>query len=266
MTNLAEGGIAGSLRSLVDREVRRHLNKNPAIRSARYALALRALRYFLADRAFGWFLGLYVTIDVLLLLCQALFSTFLPSFWEDWMWSGADPTGLLKDATGFFITAQVGALGIVSIAVGLVTLIAQRQDSSTDVRIYYHESLAQEVVASSIVLLTILCVQIFWPGQFIARAVGYSAPISSFETILTLVHVTWLGLNLWALAHFVSLSLKFVQLSERENIRETYTANWVVPNDITSRLQRQFYLMAHTGLIDGVNQANTLTKYSSWPI
>ena len=127
-------------------------------------------------------------------------------------------------------------------------------DSSTDVRIYYHESLAQEVVASSIALLTVLCVEIFWPGQWVAQMFGVAVPTNNFESLLTVIHVLWLVINLWALAHFVSLSLRFLQLTEHERIRESYTANWVVTNDITRRLERALYLGAPASLVDGAER------------
>ena len=65
----------------------------------------------------------------------------------------------MNDAASYLITAQVGLVAVVSVAVGLVTLIAQRDDrssSNTDIQLYYDGSLAYEVVASSVALLLVL--------------------------------------------------------------------------------------------------------------
>jgi hypothetical protein len=122
-----------------------------------------------------------------------------------------------------------------------VTLIAQHQNARRDVQIYYHESLAQEVVASCVALLVILCLQIFWPVQVSIRTFGLGLPSNNFETALTVIHTVWLTVNLSALAHFVALSLGFVQSYEREKIRRRYTANWVIPNDLREQLLRARY-------------------------
>jgi hypothetical protein len=51
-----------------------------------------------------------------------------------------------------------------------------------------------------------------------------------------------LAINLGALAHFVAESFRFLQTSERELIRERYTSNWVVPQELNDRLRRTVYM------------------------
>jgi hypothetical protein len=136
---------------------------------------------------------------------------------------------------------QVGILGTVSIAVGLVTLIAQRENSSTDVQIYYHESLAYELVASSIALLVVLSIQVFWPIQFFSHRVGFGGTNILLKFSLTSVHLAWLLVNCAAMAHFVACTLNFVQSNKRRKIREQYTANWIIPTELPERLKRVLY-------------------------
>ena len=106
---------------------------------------------------FGRFIAAYVALDFVMGLAeiQAYFPSLLPA------WTGSlDVKSLVTNVASYLITAQVGVLGVVSIAIGLVTIIAQRENASTDVQVYYHESLAFGVVASSIALLAVLCVEL----------------------------------------------------------------------------------------------------------
>jgi hypothetical protein len=147
--------------------------------------------------------------------------------------------GFLRDAAGYLITAQVGVLGVVSIAVGLVTLIAQRDDKAStnnDIRLYYSEALAYEVVASSADLLLVVSVQIFWPLQFVIHMAGLGSADLFFKAMLTLLHVIWLSVNIAAFAQFLATSLRFVEPKAREGMRERYTVNVVIPDDLRKRL------------------------------
>ncbi len=199
---------------------------------------------FMADRSFFSFVGIYISVVLLFSLTEVWSASIMPQAMSRWLESYQQLGTLLRDATSYYITAQVGALGVVSISIGLVTLIAQRQNARREVQIYYHESLAQEVFASSIALLVMLCLQIFWPTQQLIRGLGIGLHSNLFEAALTAVHTAWLAINLCALAYFVDISLGFVRPKERENIRRRYTANWVIPNDLTQRLLRARYTAA----------------------
>src|SRR5262249_10202308 len=134
-----------------------------------------------------------------LALCVAFteFATaaHLPSFLPQWT-SSADIKPLLTNVASYLISAQVGLLSVVSIAIGLVTIIAQRENASSDVQVYYHESLAFGIVASSIALIAVLCVQLFWPAHFALHWVGYGTTLQVFKICLTTIHIVWLLLNL----------------------------------------------------------------------
>jgi hypothetical protein len=138
---------------------------------------------------------------------------------------------------------------VISIAIGLVTLIAQREGAGTDVRLYYHEALAFEVVASSIALLLVLSVQLVWPLQFALHHLGEGTQLQLFKLILLGVHLGWLAVNLSALAYFVATTFRFVQQSAREQLRERYIANHVLPVEITARLREQLYHSAPSDLL-----------------
>jgi hypothetical protein len=75
-----------------------------------------------------------------------------PDWIPPWTASGPAPApdvkSIMLNVAGYLITAQVGVLGVITLALALVTLIAQRESASTDVKLYYHESLSFEIVAS----------------------------------------------------------------------------------------------------------------------
>lgn len=251
-------------------------------RRARYSLHTRLLRSFFATRTFGAFIAIYTAVDTLVLISEALSAPHItctrppwPGIWKisalrdviEWAtacvpstWLSIAPAeyikSLLLNVQSYFIGAQVGALGILSLALALVTLIAQGQNSETDVKVYYHEAMAFEIVASSLALICVLCVQLLWPAQFLLHKIGLGADIPLFKLILLAVHLAWLLTNIAALAHFISVTFGFVQQSRRQRLRELYTANVVMPRDMRGRLRHYLYDNASLSLV-GYNVSDT---------
>src|SRR6185437_10452389 len=118
----------GSLQARVALEVKQHCTSNVVIRRSRYSIARRLLQALLRNHSLGWFLSVYLALNFVITLAEFVAAGsgchMLPG------WTSAETKALLKDAAGFLITGQVGILAIVSVAVGLVTLIAQRDDRS----------------------------------------------------------------------------------------------------------------------------------------
>ena len=139
------GGWTGSLRRLVAREVKGHCATTPAVRRARYSSGLLFLRTVLSGHSFVWFVAIYTSADLALACAEILIAKYAPGFQIDWASSTPELKASLKDIAGFFIVAQAGVLAIVSLAVGLISLIERR--SGIEVQVYYHESLAFEVFA-----------------------------------------------------------------------------------------------------------------------
>jgi hypothetical protein len=156
------------------------------------------------------------------------------------------PTGVdfLKDAVGFFITAQAGILSVLAVAIGVVTLLTQKDDGSAvnpDVRLYYEESFSYQIATSSVLLLAVLVLQLFWPFEpFVARATGGKA-LDHFKLCVTALHALWLVLNLYLFLHFFHTTLRFVQPQARGRLREQYSASQSIPSDIRERLTTAYY-------------------------
>jgi hypothetical protein len=242
MTDWKRGGWTGSLNGWVRREIREHFRENPVARRARYCFSLRVLHRIFDDASFLRFVATYAAFALLMGLAEVVVAAYAPHWIPHW--AGNDIKQFLTNVTSYLISAQVSALGVVSIAIGLVTIIAQRENASTDVQVYYHESLSFGLVASSIALLTVLCAQLLWPVQFTIHWFGRGTALLSFKALLTVVHLAWMLLNLAGLAHFVATTLAFVQQKAREGQRERYTANIVVPVEMRKRLREQLFLMA----------------------
>jgi hypothetical protein len=210
-------------------------------------------------REIGWFASFYLLADVILVIAEI----WLPGIIPDW--PAATDKSYLKDIGGFFIAAQIGILGVVSIAIGLVTLIAQRGEGTStygDIRLYYYEALTYEIVWSSVALSVVLCVQQFWPFQFVAHLLGYGSSALGLKLALTGVHALWLCTNLVLFSRFLTISLAFVEPTARARMRERYLANVVVPNNLRFVFPRVLYASSAPHLITDAKDDQRLSLFA----
>lgn len=237
----------------VRREVREQLHENPVARRVRYSFAHRTFRRFFGAGTFIRFAGLYVIVNVIFVLAEAISAWLVPHWLPTWTASGPPPATdikvLMLNVSSYLLGAQIGLLGVVSLSLALVTLIAQREGSATDVQVYYHESFSFELVASCVSLAAVLCAQLLWPMQFFLHRIGFGTDLQFFKLVLISLHTAWLLVNLSAVAYFIATTFRFVQQSEREDIRERYTANIILPLDLTQRLREQIYGVASKELL-----------------
>lgn len=238
MIDWRQGGWTGSLNKWAHREVLSLLRNNETARRSRYPLSHRLLRRFFSTRKLGHYIIAYLPIAVFLPLLEVALTLLPFQLLTEWI-AGPDPPVGVLDVSGYLLGAQVGILGVVSLALALITLIAQRESSSTDIKVYYYESAAFEIVASCIALVGVLCLQLLWPLHALIDAAQLGNNLQVSKVALLYVHALWLVINLCGLAHFVFTTLGFVQQSQRERLRELYTANAVVPHDLFRLLRQQ---------------------------
>ena len=245
MTEPLGYGPCGSMSGRVDREIRDLSRDNPALRRARYKLPRRLLRAALVNRSISQFLGLYFVVVLAALVCEWAVNRYasgsLPGYY------GAIPRDFLRDVGSYLITAQIGILAIVSVAVGVVTLLSERGDGSsvnTDVRLYYFESYSYELAVSGVALLLVLTVQLFWPFQHFLHVAGLGGTDYSFKLGLSALHTLWFCLNLLLFLQFITTTLRFVEPSSREGLRERYSANEIISRDARTRLLRALFINA----------------------
>ena len=238
-------GLFGSLKRRVDYEVKELARDNPTLRRSKYAFSRRLLRAVIVDRSMGHLLGFYVGVLLLMVLGEWAINRYSPSSLPGYYGDG--PRGFLKDVGSYLIAAQVGLLAIVSVAVGVVTLLSQRDDGSsinTDIRLYYVESYSRELAVSAIALLIVLTLQLFWPLQHALHVAGLGGRDYSFKLALMALHALWFCLNLVLFLQFITTTFRFVEPSARETLRERYSANEVIPRDARQRLMRALYYNA----------------------
>src|ERR1700732_1012995 len=115
------GGWTGSVNNWVRREVREQLRANPIARRSRYGVFHRILSLFFSIRTFGQFVVGYLAINLFFLLLEEILAWLAPSWLATWMTpnSELDLKALLLNVASYLITAQVGALGVISLALAL---------------------------------------------------------------------------------------------------------------------------------------------------
>ena len=213
---------------------------NPVARRNGYPLLHRVLHALFHRGTFARFVAWYVVLDLVVVMVEALRPLFpqtdlaLPSLEKD----------VILYLSSYILGAQIGLLGVISLALALVTLVAQNEEAATDVKVYYHESMFLGIAASGVALSAAVSIQFLWPLQSLLHAAGHGTASLFYRTVLVSVEVVWLVLNLAAVAHFVSTTFGFVQRDARERLRERYTANVVVPRDLLRRVRANLYAAA----------------------
>jgi hypothetical protein len=242
-------GLSGSLRAHVRAELRDLYRHNATLRRARSGLFRRILVGLVSGIKLSQLIPLYLCVLGLWVLIEWSLTEFKPCLLPGW--GTFDLAPFLKDVNSYFITGQIGTLAIVSIAVGVVTLLMQRDDRSsgtTDVRLYYSQSFAYEVATSGVALLIVLCVQLFWPAQFFLHLLQAHGANLTFELGLTILHAAWMLANLLLFYQFIVTTLRFVEPDARRLMRDRYTADIAMPRDLARRLTQALYLNAPRAL------------------
>ncbi len=263
----SKGGLLGSLRKRVAREVKEHQKTNAALLSARAPMSMRVLQSFFGERGlFGFLIPYFMIVISLLIVELGITRGFRPVI-PQWNMGGAGEfpsiipplthvlqiEPLLREVTSYFLGAQVVMIGLLfPIAVALVTMIVQREDASStisDVQVYYSETLAYRIGASGLALSIVLAVQLLWPAQFAAYRFGLATSTEVSKIFLTGIHLLWMVINFASLWHFLSTSLSFVRPADRALLRRRFAANIAIPRALFDRYSRALYAAAGSSLL-----------------
>ena len=186
-----------------------------------YSFIERMMHRFFSTKSLLPFIYWYVLANLLVIIAGLTFMDIgfywlvnFPSFENGQPFSGN---------VGTLIGVQSAVLGVISIALALVTIIAPKNNETSIIEIYYHESRAFEIVTSSFALLAVLCVEIFLPVQSIAYWFGLNTKFP----LLSFIPFFWLIFNLAGINHFIMTTLDFVNPSERRRIRKRFTRDLV---------------------------------------
>lgn len=148
-------------------------------------------------------------------------------------------TEALQELTGLIITTQVGLLGVIAIAVALVTLLGDRSDTRVHTRAYFHQSMVWAIAQSTGALLVVLSAQVLWPLEVVLHAFGVSEHSLFAPIALSIVHVVWGATNVLATTYFVSLSLAYADHATRLMYVQRFLVNIAYPQDIARRIQAE---------------------------
>lgn len=234
----------GGLREEVAREVRRHLRTNPAIRNVPQPFGYRMLKRFYGKGGLLSFLLRYAGLYAIIMAgCAAIVSLF-PGWVPD-LSLAVDHTPIMKDATSYFLAAQAVMIGLLfPVAIGVVTLITQREDASStvaDLQVYYNESFAFGVGASGIALSIALAIHVFLPVRYVFEYWGLYQAGTYFEVALLVTHLLLLLSNFTALWHFLFTSLSFVRPAQRALMRRRHAALVAIPYNLPAQLLTHEY-------------------------
>lgn len=231
------GKLLGSIRLEAEKEFRKHRRTNAELIKHKRPAVLWYLNRFLFQKSIFLYLFIYTAIVLLALLDEFLLKLLFPKL----ELSDFDHFSKIGD----FLTVQITALGLIfPIAVGLVTVIIQRNEvssTSSDIQVYYYESMAYQIGASSISLLIALLVNLFVLNFPFWEHVEIKVQSASLPFLLPIIHLWWIVLNFVALWFFLKISLSFVQPKQRENIRKLYAANVAIPSEIKDALVKAYY-------------------------
>lgn len=232
-----------SLRRRIDSELAGLRRRNAELRAARYPWPIRLLKALAGDRGLGSFLMVYLALATILVGGHAFIAAVRPALLPTSM--DEELAGTLKDIGSYLLGGQLTVLGVVAVAVSVVTLLAQRTEGAsarTEIRLYYVESFAYELATSGVALAIVLALQLFWPLQAAAGAIVGPAGLEASETALSVLHTLWLAVNLAIFFQFLITTLRFVEPNARMRLRERYSANAVIPRDVHRRLMVHLYV------------------------
>lgn len=231
-------GLFQSLRARVVADVREHVKDNKTLKKARYSPLRRILRVSPFARPLLALPLTYLFLISALIIVEWTIHTFAPTRIVEYV-------DFSKDAAGFFLTAQVGFLAIITVAISVVTLLTQKDDGSainTDVRLYYVESHAYALTVSGIFLSIAIIVSLFAPLQYLFNFLSNERYLAYFKFWVTAIHAVWLIANCALFFHFLNTTLQFVEPKSRARLRRQYIANEIVPFDIRRRLLKAYYI------------------------
>ena len=182
-----------------------------------YNFLQRVMHWFFSTRSLFLYVGYYGLLNILVIISGLTFIDVLDFKIEEFQ---REPS---PESSPILIGVQGGVLAVVSIALALVTIIAPKNNETSIIEIYYHESRAFEIVSSSIALLGVLSIQTFAPVQTIAVLFG----IENIVLFLSVIPFFWLMVNLLGINHFIITTLDFVNPDKRRMFRKRFTRNLV---------------------------------------
>ena len=263
------GGCLGSLSKHAQQEVEQHKKSNHSLLKKRVSIRVRFLQRFFGEYSLlkhisGYLLFAFVWA-LLIFIFGDIESSYALSIYQKvsvWLESNENLNVLketIADANAAALTIQATIIALIfPVVVGLVTLLMRRGAGSInpDIQVYYYESLAYNIAASSLALVIVLSINVFFPPDgYINILAKKENNIVVFQAGLSALHLFWLIINIIGLWHFLKTSMDFVQPEKRRIIRQQFAANKAVPIEMAENLKIHIYQ----------NAAEYLARYANIP-
>jgi hypothetical protein len=234
-----------SIHTISIREIKRHLSTNPELKKYSHSVGSKILGLVFNGRTPIGYLSGYFTILLLFIGAEIAIVQYFPQYIPRWANAPDSTRSILKDIGLYLIATQATIIGvIVPVTITLVSIIMQNTSSnkaSSEMRIFFNQSYVRGLATSSICLVIVLVSQILWPFQFFIHELGHGHTGIFFRTLLTIFHLGWFFINVYATWYLIQLALDFLSPAGRDFLRKIYSANIAIPRDIGSGIFAAHY-------------------------
>lgn len=233
--------VVGSLRAAAKAEVLAKQRRNPAAVANRYSFLHRVARHAYSKVRAGPLLIGYILLALAIeagvvandFYCRSFGALVpLPSFLK----SSQELIVGLRDISGFLIASQIGLLGVIAIAVALVTLLGDRNETRMHTRAYFSQTMVRSIAESTGALLVVLTIQVFWPLDVLRKELFAGPEVVTGPVSLSAIQAVWGAVNLGATTYFVVLSLAYANPDERQRHVMRFQTNVSHPRELARRI------------------------------
>jgi hypothetical protein len=212
--------IFRSLRRESNYEAQLQMKSNAMSKAFTYPFWMSHARSVFRGASVVFLLTTYLLAHLIMIVFQAANDWYCRQYGEiislpDFLITSDDSFAVIRDLTGILISSQVALVGILAIAVALVTFLGGQHSIRVLIRAYFQDSLIEPIAKSALALLAVLSIQILWPALSVARMFGIGEGAFTIFAIFTSVHILWAVSNFLATAYFISSSLDFAEPNAR---------------------------------------------------
>ncbi len=233
----------GSLRRKARSKVKHHISTNPELRALQPGFFGRIENKLFKGRGLFYFISIYFIFASILALLYFFLQIFYPELVECYFISLKYNESISVGINKVFLAVQATLIGIIfPIVVALVTLLLQQRGtfSSSRVDVYYIESRAFEVAASSIGLIIVLIITLLvQQSQLVLESYGISSDVATMLLKVSFIpNGVWFLLNVLALWQFLVVSFTFIRPIGQRHILRRHVVRESFPRGLEDSLAR----------------------------
>jgi len=244
-----------SLRKISSAEARKQVASNPTARRYLHPVGIRVARRLFQAMSFTRLLVGYVSIQLLVSGGKVLNDWYCIEYGTiiqvpDFLTYNPRSSELLLALNSTLVASQAALIGILAIAVALVTFLGAYHNVRVIIRAYFQDSLVEPIVKSALALILVLSVQVVWPIEFLVSSNSIADQVAIGPLILSALHIVWGGWNILFTAYFITSSLDFAEPTSRLARIETYYASDVFHRILEKQIIYERYRQIGPKLLD----------------